>query len=48
MNQTTHHEENASEAEDDSSEENSVHGIESHLVNGEQNEQESKVLVTNF
>ena len=48
MNETTHDEENASEAEDDTSEENSVYEIESHLVNGEQNEQERKLLITNF
>ena len=48
MNQTTLGDENASEAEDDTSEENSVYEIESHLVNGEQNEQESKILITNF
>ena len=34
MNETTHDEENVSEAEDDTSEENSVYEIESHLVNG--------------
>ena len=48
MNETTHDQENASEAEDDTSEENSVYEIESHLVNGEQNEQESKLIITNF
>ena len=48
MNETTHDEQNASEAEDDTSEENSVYEIESHLVNGEQNKQEDKLLITNF
>ena len=48
MNETTHCQENASEAEDDTSEENSMYEIESHVVNGEQNEQESKLLITNF
>ena len=48
MNETTHDEGNASEAENDTSEENSVYEIESHLVNGEQNKQESKLLITNF
>ena len=48
MNETIHDEENSSQAEDDTSEENSVYEIESHLVNGEQNEQESKLLATNF
>ena len=48
MNETTHDEENASEAEDDKSEENSVYEIESHLVSGDQNKQESKLLITNF
>ena len=47
MNETTHDEENASEAEDNTSEENSVYEIESHLVNGEQNKQD-KLLTTNF
>ena len=48
MNETTHDEENASEAEDHTSEENSVYEIESYLVNQDQNEQESKLLITNF
>ena len=48
MNETTHDEQNASEAEDDTSEENSVYEIESHLVNGEQNKKEDKLLITNF
>ena len=48
MNEITHDAENASEGEDDTSEENSVYEIESHLVNGEQNEQESKLASTNF
>ena len=48
MNETTHDEENPSQAEDDTSEENSLYEIESHLVNGEQNEQENKVLTTKF
>ena len=47
MNEMTHDEENPSEAEDDTSEENSLHEME-HLVNGGQNEQESKLLTTNF
>ena len=48
MNESAHDEENSSEAEDDTSEENSVYEIESHLLNGEQNEQEDKLLTTNF
>ena len=48
MNETTHDEENPSDAEYDTSEENSVYEIESHLVNGEQNDQEQKLLMTNF
>ena len=40
MNETTHDEETPSESEDNTSEENSVYEIESHLVNREQNEQE--------
>ena len=47
VNETTHDEENASEAEDDTSEENSVYEIASHLVNGEQNKQD-KLLTTNY
>ena len=47
-NESAHDEENSSEAEDDTSEENSVYEIESHLLNGEQNEQEDKLLTTNF
>ena len=47
MNVSRHDEENASEAEDDTSEENSVYEIESHLVSGEQNKQEDKLLTTN-
>ena len=48
MNETAHDEENSPEAEDDTSEENSVFEIESHLVNGEHNVQENKLLSTNF
>ena len=48
MNETAHDEANSSEAEDDTSEGNSVYEIESHLVNREQNEQEDKLLSTNF
>ena len=48
MNETTHDEENPSEAEDDTSEQTSVYEIESHLLNGKQNEQEDKLLITNF
>ena len=48
MNETTHDEKKPSEAEDDTSEQNSVYENESHLVNGEQNEQEDKLLTTNF
>ena len=47
-NETTHDEENSSEAEDDTSEENSVYEIESHLMNREQNKQEDKLPTTNF
>ena len=48
LNNTTHDEDNSSEAEDDTSEQNSVYEIDSHLVNGEQNEQEDKLPTTNF
>ena len=48
MNETTYDEETPSEAEDETSEENFVYEIESHLVIGEQNEQEDKLLTTNF
>ena len=48
VNETTHDEENPSEIEDNTSEENSVYEIKSHIVNGEQNEQETKLLITNF
>ena len=48
MNETARDEENSSEAEDDTSEENSVYEIESHLVNGEQNEHKDKLLCTTF
>ena len=49
VNETIDDEENSSQAEDDTSEENSVYEIESHLVNGEQcNAQEDKLLTTNF
>ena len=48
MHETTHDEENSSEAEDDTTEENSLYEIELHLVNGDQNKQEDKLLTTNF
>ena len=49
VNETIHDEENSLQAEDDASEENSVYEIESHLVNGEQdNAQEDKLLTTSF
>ena len=48
MNETAHDEENSSEAEDDTSEEHNLNEIESHLVNGEQNKQEDKLLTINF
>ena len=49
MNETTHDEENPSEAEDDTSDENSVNEIEPHSVNWDQNNvQENKLLTTNF
>ena len=48
MNETTHDEENVSEAEDDTSEDNNVTEIQTYENNGEQNEQEDKLLTTNF
>ena len=48
MSETAHDEENSSEAEDDTSEEHNLNEIESHLVNGEQNKQEDKLLTINF
>ena len=49
VNETIDDEENSSQAEDDTSEENSVHEIESHLVNREQYiAQENKLITTNF
>ena len=47
-NTTIHDEDNSSEAEDDTSDENSVNKIETYGNNGEQNEQENKLLMSNF
>ena len=48
MNETTHDEENVSEAEDDTSQEENVIEMQIYENNGEQNKQEDKLLTTNF
>ena len=48
MNETSHDEENASKAESDTSEDENVAEIQTYEKNGEQNEQEDKLLITNF
>ena len=48
FNQTTHDEENVSEAEDDASQEENVIEMQTYENNGEQNKQEEKLLTTNF
>ena len=48
MNETTHDEENASEAEDDTSEEENITEMPTYETNGEQNVQDNKLLTTNF
>ena len=48
-NTTTHHEENSSQAEDDTLEDENVTDIETYKNNGEQNDaEEDKLLTTNF
>ena len=48
LNETTHDEENVSEAEDDTSDEENVIEMQTYENNGEQNKQEEKLLTTNF
>ena len=48
MNETTHDEENVSEAEDDTSDEENVIEMQPYENNGEQNKQEEKLLTTTF
>ena len=48
MNETTHDEENSSEAEDDTSEDENVAEMQTYENNGEENIQEDKLLTTNF
>ena len=48
MNETTHDEENASEAENDTSQEENVIEMQTYENNGEQNKQEEELLTTNF
>ena len=48
MNETTHDEENASEAEDDTSEEENITEMPTYETNGEQNVQDNTLLTTNF
>ena len=48
LNNTLHEEENSSEAESDTSEDENVDEMQTYESNGEQNEQESKLLTTNF
>ena len=48
MNETTHDEENVSEAEDDTSEEQNFNEMQTYENNGEQNKQEEELLTTNF
>ena len=48
MNEITHDEENSSESEDDTPEDQNVTEIQTYENNGEQIEQENKLLTTNF
>ena len=48
MNETTHDEENVSEAEDDTAEEQNLNEMQTYGNNGEQNKQEEELLATNF
>ena len=48
MNNTKHEEENSSEAEDDTSEDENADEMQTYENNGEKNEQEDKLLTTNF
>ena len=48
MNETTHDEENSSEAGSETSEDENVAEMQTYENNGEQNEQENKLLTTNF
>ena len=48
MNETTHDEENVSEAEDDTSQEENVIEMQIYENNSNQNKQEDKLLTTNF
>ena len=48
MNENTHHEQNASETQDDTSEEENVNKIQTYENNQEQNKQEGKLLTNNF
>ena len=48
MNEITHDEENSSESEDDTPEAENVTEMQTYENNGEQNEQENKLLTTNF
>ena len=48
MNETTHDEENVSEAENNTSQEENVIEMQTYENNGEQNKQEDKLLTTNF
>ena len=48
LNETTHDEENSSEAEDDTSEDENAMEMQTYGNNGEQNKQENKLLTTNF
>ena len=48
LNETTHDEENSSEAEDGTSEEQYLNQMQTYENNGEQHKQEEKFLTTNF
>ena len=48
LNETTHHEQNVSETEDDTSEDGNITEMQTYGNNGEQNKQEDKLLATNF
>ena len=48
MNGITHDDENPSDAEDDTPEDENVTKIQTYENNGEKNEQEDKLLITNF
>ena len=48
LNETTHDEENSSEAEDNTSEDENITEMQTYENNGDQNKQEHKLLTTNF